>query len=61
MTCVMMDRDGYMWRYSPQSVNGASAYTHEIHNRRPGDGQTIDVTETPEPILEWHLGPMGKE
>ena len=36
MTCVMMDRDGYMWRYSPQSVNGASAHTHEIHNRRPG-------------------------
>ena len=25
------------------------------------DGQTIDVTEMPEQILEWHLGPMGKE
>jgi hypothetical protein len=25
-----------------------------------GDGQTIDVTETPEQILERHLGPMGK-
>jgi hypothetical protein len=25
-----------------------------------GDGQTIDVTETPELILERHLGPMGR-
>ena len=25
-----------------------------------GDGQTIDVTEPPEQILERHLGPMGK-
>ena len=25
-----------------------------------GDGQTIDVTETPEQVLERHLGPMGK-
>ena len=25
-----------------------------------GDGQTIDVTETPEQLLERHLGPMGK-
>ena len=25
-----------------------------------GDGQTLDVTETPEQILERHLGPMGK-
>ena len=25
-----------------------------------GDGQTIEVTETPEQILELHLGPMGK-
>jgi hypothetical protein len=25
-----------------------------------GDGQTIEVTETPEQILERHLGPMGK-
>lgn len=25
-----------------------------------GDGQTIDVNETPEHILERHLGPAGK-
>ena len=25
-----------------------------------GDGQTIEVTETPEQILERHLGPLGK-
>jgi hypothetical protein len=25
-----------------------------------GDGQTIDVTETPEQILERHFGAMGK-
>jgi hypothetical protein len=25
-----------------------------------GDGQTIEVTETPEQILERHFGPMGK-
>ena len=25
-----------------------------------GDGQTLDVTESPEQILERHLGPMGK-
>ena len=25
-----------------------------------GDGQTIDVTETPERIPERHFGPMGK-
>jgi hypothetical protein len=25
-----------------------------------GDGQTIEVTETPEQILERHLGPVGK-
>jgi len=25
-----------------------------------GDGQTIDVTETPEQVLERHLGPMGR-
>jgi hypothetical protein len=24
-----------------------------------GDGQTIDVTETPEQILERHLGAIG--
>jgi hypothetical protein len=24
-----------------------------------GDGQTIEVTEAPEQILERHLGPMG--
>jgi len=26
-----------------------------------GDGQTIEVAETSEQILERHLGPMGKE
>ena len=26
-----------------------------------GDGQTIEVTETPEQILERHFGPMGKQ
>jgi len=25
-----------------------------------GDGQTIEVTETPEQILERHFGPMAK-
>ena len=25
-----------------------------------GDGQTMDVSETPEHILERHLGPMGR-
>ena len=25
-----------------------------------GDGQKIDVTETPEQLLERHLGPMAK-
>jgi hypothetical protein len=25
-----------------------------------GDGQTIEVTETPEQILERHFGPMGR-
>ena len=25
-----------------------------------GDGQTIDVTETPEQLPERHLGPMAK-
>jgi hypothetical protein len=25
-----------------------------------GDGQTIEVTETPERILERHFGAMGK-
>ena len=24
-----------------------------------GDGQTIEVAETPEQVLERHLGPMG--
>jgi hypothetical protein len=25
-----------------------------------GDGQTIEVVETPEQILERHLGPLGR-
>jgi hypothetical protein len=25
-----------------------------------GDGQTIEVTETPEQILDKHFGPLGK-
>jgi hypothetical protein len=25
-----------------------------------GDGQTIEVMETPEQILDWHFGPTGK-